>query len=138
METTIIQHHKSVDFESLFETIRSQCIGLDYQDCLTFLHADDEKHSFIGEAECKGRVENALRNAIASDESVEIINRASNVMVTVIRSCDADCPLTMEEMQCINEFNTGFSDNCDVVLRLAEDSTLGNAVKVVVLANVNP
>ena len=137
MTKTIIQHHELFDFESLFENIKSQYIGLDYHDYLTFLHTDGEKHSFIGQAEWKGRVENALRNAIASDEAVEIINKASTVIIIIIRSSEAKRPLTMEDMQYLNEFITRFSENCDVVWGLAEDSSLGNVVKVVLLANVN-
>lgn len=136
MATNIIQHHEPFDFESFFEDIKSQYIGIDYHDYLIFLHTDGEKHSFIGQAECKGRVKDALRNALASDEAVEILNRASNVMITIIRSSEAERPLKIEEMQYLNEFVGEFSENCDVVWGLAEDSTIGNAVKVVILANV--
>lgn len=137
MATNIIQHHQPFDFETFFENIKFQYIGVDYHDYLNFLHTDGKKHSFIGQADWKDRMENALRNAIASDEAMEIINRASTVMITVIRSSEADCPITMEEIQYLNEFVTGFSENRDVVWGLAEDSSLGNAVKVVILANVN-
>ena len=137
MTKNIIQHHELFDFESLFENIKSRYIGLDYHDYLNFLHTEGEKHSFIGQADWKDRVENAIGNAIASDEAMEIINRASNIMITIIRSSEAECALTIEELQYLNDFVTVCSDNCDVVWGLAEDSTLGNAVKVVILANVN-
>lgn len=137
MVTNIIQHHEPFDFGSFFDNIKSQYIGIDYHDYLNFLHTNGEKHSFIGQAEWKGRVENALGNAIASDDAVEIINRASTVMITIIRSSEVECPLAMEEMQYLNEFIPGFSENCDVVWGLAEDSTLGNVVKVIILANVD-
>lgn len=137
MATKIIQHHEPFDFESFFENIKSQYIGLDYHDYLTFMYKEGEKHSFMGRAEWKDRVENALGNAIDSDEVVEIITRASNVMIIIIRSSEAERPLTKEEVQFINEFITGLPKNCDVIWGLAEDSTLGNSVKAVILANVN-
>lgn len=136
MALTIIQHHKPFDFESFFEDIRSQYIGIDYHDYLTFLYTDGEKHSFMGQAEWKGRVESALGNAMASDKAVEIINRASSVMITIIRSSAAERPLTVDEVQYFNEYIAGLPEDCDVVWGLAEDSTLGNAVKVILLANV--
>lgn len=136
MATNIIQHHELFDFESFFENIKSQYIGLDYHDYLNFMYTDGEKHLFIGRAEWKDRVKNALENAIASDEAVEIINRASSVIINIIRSSEALRPLTMEEIQYLNEYLTGFSENCDVTWGLSEDSSLGNAVKVIILANV--
>lgn len=137
MAKNIIQHHEPIDFESFFENLKSQYIGIDYQDYMTFMHSDGEKHSFIGDAELKDRVENAIRNAVASDEAAELISRASNVMITIIRSSEAERPLTVEELQYLNEFIPKFPENCDVVWGLAEDSTLGNTVKVIILASVN-
>ena len=136
MATNIIQHHQPFDFEIFFENIKSQYIGIDYHDYLTFLHTDGEKHSFMGRAEWKSRVENALGNAMASDEAVEIINLASSVIITIIRSSEAERPLTVEEVQYLNEYFTEFPENCDVVWGLADDSTLGNAVKVIILVNI--
>lgn len=57
-------------------------------------------------------------------------------MINVVRSSEAEYPLMMDEMQYLNEFITGVSDNCDVTWGLSEDSSLGNAVKVIILANV--
>lgn len=136
MATEIIQHHEPFDFESFFKTIRSEYVGLDYGDYSGFLHSDGEKHSFIGSAEWKNRVEIALSNAIASDEAVEIINRALSAIITIFRSSEAERPVTMAEVQYLNEFITGFPENCEVVWGLAEDSTLGNAIKAIILVNI--
>ena len=136
MATNIIQHHQPFDFETFFENIKSQYIGLDYHDYLNFLHTDGVIHSFIGQAEGEDRVKNALRNAIASDEAEEIINRATSLMINVLRSSEAERPLMMEEMQYLNEFIAGASDKCDITWGLSEDSTIGNTVKAIVLANV--
>ena len=137
MVINIIQYHEYFDHRSFFKSHKSQYIGLDYHDYLIFLHTDGEKHSFIGVAELENRVENALSNAIASDEAVEIINRASSVMITILRSSEAERPLTITETLYLNKFIQRFPENCDVVWGLAEDSSLGNTVKVVILANVN-
>lgn len=136
MATNFIQHHQPFDFETFFENIKSQYIGLDYHDYLNFLHTDGVIHSFIGQAEGDDRVKNALRNAVASEEAEEIINRATSIMINVIRSSEAERPLMMEEMQYLNEFIAGASDKCDVTWGLSEDSIIGNTVKVIVLANV--
>ena len=136
MATNIIQHHQQFDFEAFFENIKSQYIGLDYQDYQNFMHTDGEKHSFMGRAEWKGRLKNAIENAIASDEAVEIINRATSVMINVIRSSEAERLMTVYEVQYLNEFISGFPENCDVTWGLSEDSTLGNAVKAIILVNV--
>lgn len=137
METDIIQHHVPFDFKAFYEKVNSKYIGIDYHDYLSFLHTEGEKHSFMGYAEWEDRVKNALGNAIASDGAMEIINSASSVMITIIRSSEAERPLTMEEMQYLNEFITRFSENSDVVWGLTEDATLGNTVKVIILANCN-
>lgn len=131
----IIQHHSHIDFESLFENIKSRYVGLDYNDFSNFMHLSGEKHSFMGCAECKDRVENALANAICSDEAAGIIRRATYVMITIVRSSEAERPLTVDEVKYLNEFISRFPGNCEVVWGLAEDETIGNAVKVILLAN---
>ena len=136
MATNFIQHHQPFDFETFFENIKSQYIGLDYHDYLNFLHTDGVIHSFIGQAEGEDRVKNALRNAIASDEAEEIINRATSLMINVLRSSEAERPMTVDEVQYLNEFMTGFPENCDVTWGLSEDSTPGNVVKAIILVNV--
>lgn len=133
METDIIQHHSHIDFETLFEDIKSRYIGLDCNDYSNFIHTSGEKHSFMGCAECNDRVKNALGKAIASAEAVEIINRASAVLIAIIRSSKAERPLTMEEFRYLSEFTTGLPMNCEIVWSLADDISLGNAVSVILL-----
>ena len=53
-----------------------------------------------------------------------------------MRSSGAERPLTVYEVQYLNEFISGFPENCDVTWGLSEDSTLGNAVKAIILVNV--
>lgn len=135
MAQDIIQHHEPFDFESFYEGIKSQYIRLDYGDFSNFLHTAGEKHSFMGSASGEDRVKIALENAIASDEAVEIINNASMVMITIIRSPEAERPITMDEVGCLSEFISGFPKNRDVVWGLAEDVSLGNTIKAIILVN---
>lgn len=131
----IIQHHQPFDFESFFECIRSQYIGLDYHDFSNFLHTPGEKHSFIGGSGGKDRVKAALENIMVSDEAVEIINQASSVMFTIIHSSETTVQITVDEVSYLSEFISRLTNNCDVVWGLAEDNSLGNMIKVIVLVN---
>lgn len=135
MATDIIQHHSHIDFQSLFDSIKSQYVGIDSSDFSNFMLLSGEKHSFVGRAEWKDRVKNALVNAIASDEAVEIINCASSVLITIIRSDEAERPLTMEEVRYLNEFISGLPENCDVVWGIAEGDSPGHTIKVIILVN---
>lgn len=45
-------------------------------------------------------------------------------------------PMTVDEVQYLNEFMTVFPENCDVTWGLSEDSTLENAIKAIILVNV--
>lgn len=136
MTTRIIQHHPEFDLETFFNNIYRQQIGNDFDDYQTFMDYEGEKHSFIGIAEGEGRVTNALGNAIASREAQEIINRATCLVFRVVRSLEGKHPLVMDEMKDFFNFLDGINEDCDVGWGVAEDSTLGDAVKVIVLANV--
>lgn len=135
MAQDIIQHHEPFDIESFFKCIKSQYIGLDYQDFSDFLHTAGVKHSFIGNAEGKDRIKASLENAIGSDEAVVIISHASSVMIIVIRSSEASEPVTMEEVGYLNKIILDFPQSCDMVWGLAEDAALGNTIRTIILVN---
>lgn len=135
MTTNIIQHHEPFDFETFYQTIKAGYINIDYRDFTTFMNHEGEKHSFMGRGAWKDRIEIALGSAIASDEAVEIINRATLVMITIVRSPEADRPLLMEEMQFVQDFISGLPPECDVVWGITDDSALGNEVKAIILVN---
>lgn len=135
MAQDIIQHHEPFDFESFFEGAKSQYIGLDYHDFSNFLHTAGEKHSFMDSAEGKDRVKAALEYAIDSDEAVDAINHASSVMIILIRSSEAEQPVRMEEVGYLNRAISDFPKDCDVVWGLAEDASLGNMIKIIILVN---
>ncbi len=73
----------------------------------------------------------------ASDEAVEIINRASSVMITILRSSDAERPVTMEEVQYLSEFVTGFPENCELYGVLPKIILLAIIVSVKKERNMN-
>lgn len=135
MAQDIIQHHEPFDFESFFEGIKSQYIGLDYHDYSNFLHTAGKKHSFMGSAVGKDRVKVALENAIDSEEAVDIVSHASSVMIIIIRSSEASEPVTMEEVGYLNKVISDFPKNCDVVWGLTEEASLGNKIKAIILVN---
>lgn len=137
MTQDIKQHHEPFDFESFFEGIKSQYIGLDYHDFSNFLHTDGEKHSFMGSAGGKDRVKVALENAIDSGEAVDIVSHASSVVIVLIRSSEAEQLVTIEEAGYLNKVISDFPKNCDVVWGLAEDASLGNMIKIIILVNTN-
>lgn len=72
---------------------------------------------------------------MVSDEAVEIINQASSVMFTIIHSSETTVQITVDEVSYLSEFISRLTNNCDVVWGLAEDNSLGNMIKVIVLVN---
>lgn len=76
-----------------------------------------------------------LENIMVSDEAVEIINHASFVMLTIIRSSETSGQVTMDEIDYLSEFISGLPNNCDVVWGIAEDDSLGNTIKTIILVN---
>lgn len=135
MAKDIIQHHEQFDFDTFFKNISSRYINLDYEDFSNFLHTPGEKHSFIGCAEGKERLKDALNNALAAEDTAEIFDHASSVMITIIHSAENERPLSVQEIDCLNDFIARFSENCDMVWGIAEDSSLGNMIKIIVLVN---
>lgn len=134
MTTDIIQHHEQIDFKTFYETISSGFVGIDYHDFELFMNNQGEKHSFIGTAVGPDRIKDAIINALAADEA--IATQASSIMITILRSPKAEHPLNMKELEFINEYVSNLSDVCDVVWGIADDPSLGNAIKVILLMNL--
>ena len=132
----ITQHHEPFDFDAFFEDERSKYIGVDTNDFQRLFQNADEVHSFMGSAEWKDRVENGLGKAIASDEAVDIIKKATSAMIVVIHSQAADRPLKMDELQFINEFVSGLPKDIDIVWGVSDDASLGNVVKTILLVGI--
>lgn len=134
MNLNIIQHHEEFDFKTFYESVRSGYIGIDFKDFETFMQTDGVKHSFIGKSDGSNRIQDACANALYGHE--EIVRQASSMMITIVRSPDAPDPLKMEEMQFMNDFISTLPDDCDVIWGIADDSSLGNEVRIIMLVNI--
>ena len=137
MEAKIIQHHSPIDFERFLGGLGSQYIGIDPQDYWSFIKLTGNKHSFMGYAEGENRVEKAVCEAIATEEAAQIIQRSSSILLTIIRNRDAERQLTIGEIGYLNEFFQRLPKGCDVMWGISEDSSVGNGVKLVVIANID-
>lgn len=133
----IIQHHEPVDFNAIFAEKQRQQIGPDFNEFATILHTGDEVHSFCGSAEWKDRVYNALGNAYASDEAVELLNHSVAILICIMFSPETDRPLDMTEIKRLDEVISGFPRYADVIWVVIKDNTLGNVVKTYTLVSVN-
>lgn len=69
---------------------------------------------------------------MASDRA-GIVSNASAVMMTIVRSPEAEHPLRMDEMQYVTEFLSGLPEGCEFTWGLADDLTLGDDVRVMLL-----
>lgn len=133
----IIQHHEPFDFYAVFVEKQRQQIDPDFNDFATILHTGDEVHSFYGEADGNDRVNNALINAYASDEAIEILNRSIAILICIVYAPDTDRPLEITELQRIKEIVARFPLDTDVVWLAYKDISLGNVVKTYTLVSVN-
>ncbi|MDE6338954.1 MAG: hypothetical protein K2K97_04100 [Muribaculaceae bacterium] len=93
-----------------------------------------EIHLFKGEAEGDDRVKEALRSILNSGDADGladgILCRAAAVIITIRRSPEADCPLKVEEMLYVNEFFTGLPEDCEKVLNIPHDQSLGDKIEI--------
>lgn len=134
MDLNIIQHHEVFDFKTFYESVRPGYIGIDFKDFEIFMQTDGMKHSFIGKSGGSNRIQDACANALYGHE--EIVRQASSMMITIVRSPDAPKPLKMEEMLFMNEFISTLPDGCDVIWGIADDPSLGNEVRIILLVNI--
>lgn len=132
----IIQHHKPIDFETLFKQMQRAVVGLDGNDIELFAIGAEEIHSFFGSAEWKDRVKNALGSAIASDEAVEIISRSNAFMLIIIHNPESKRPATIDEMSAINDFISELPDESDIQWSLMQDASIGERIELILLCNI--
>ncbi len=132
----IVQHHEPFDLKSFFEKVKSCHVGIDFQDFDIFMMNDGEKHSFIVNSEGADRVKNALKCIMRSDNASFIIKRASEIIITIVRSSESKNPLLIEEIQYMNKYIRDLPESCDVVWGITEDTELGDEVKIILLANL--
>lgn len=133
----IIQHHDNVDFNAVFAEGQGQQIGPAFNDFATILHKGDEIHSFYGASDGTNRVNNALINAYASDEAIEILNRSIAILICIIYAPETDRPLGIAEFEKLKDVVVRFPSDTDVVWLAYKDNSLGNEVKTYTLVSVH-
>lgn len=133
----IVQHHHdAVDFKSFYKSVKSGYAGIDFQDYDLFMMNEGEKHSFI---ECSNGLEslkNVFERIFNSEEAMSVINRASEVMITIVHSSNSEHPIHVEDIASLNKHIEDFPENCNVVWGIADDSSIGDQKKVILLANI--
>lgn len=134
MDLNIIQHHEVFDFKTFYESVRPGYIGIDFKDFETFMLTDGVKHSFIGKSDGSNRIKDACANALFGHE--EVVKQASSMMITIVRSPDAPNALKMEEMLFMNDFIPTLPNGCDVIWGIADNPSLGNEIRIMVLVNI--
>lgn len=134
MNINIIQHHKPFDFETFFKRQENAYLGIDYQDYDSIFVDAKEVHSFIGTSDAENRVEAAIGDAL--NDSYSIVNKAKAVLILFLHSSDTKRSLHLDEMSSINEMMSRFPEGCNIVWGIADDDTLGDAVKVMMLVAI--
>lgn len=134
MNMNIIQHHEPFDFETFFKRQENACLGIDYQDFENIFLDAREVHSFIGTSDADNRVEAAIGDVLTDGEG--IINKAIAVLIQFLHSSDTRRSLRLDEMSSINEMMSKFPEECNIVWGIADDDTLGDAVKVMMLVAI--
>lgn len=111
-------------------------INLDFQDVTTVLKDGGVAIMSTGFGEGEKRVTKAIQEALNSPllNNNDIYN--SKKILLNINFCGEDekSELTMEEMNEVNDFMTKFREDVETKWGLAYDSTLGNKVKITLLA----
>ncbi|MBO5660637.1 MAG: cell division protein FtsZ [Bacteroidaceae bacterium] len=127
----------SVAAKSIAEIITMRgIINLDFQDVTTVLKDGGVAIMSTGYGEGEKRVTKAIQEALNSPllNNNDIYN--SKKILLNINFCGEDekSQLTMEEMNEVNDFMTKFREDVETKWGLAYDSTLGNKVKITLLA----
>lgn len=130
----LIMHHEPVDMEALLNCEDPGFVGIDYNDYLNLCHRYSAIHSFMGEGSGENRVGEALSKALDSQEAYDILAGAKALILMIRNDSSAATPLRMDEMTPITEFIKNLPEDSDIVWGLRNDETLGDRVKITVLA----
>lgn len=112
-------------------------INLDFNDVKTVLKDGGVAIMSTGYGEGEGRVKKAIDDALNSPLLNDSdIRRSQKILLSIsFHSNDKDCPgLMMDEMNDVNDFMDTFNSNFEIKWGLALDPTLGEKVKVTILA----
>ena len=108
-------------------------INLDFRDVETTMRNGGGAIMAMGRAKGQFRVENAIMDALDSPLLYgNDIGRAKRILFNIYASDDA--PIFVREMQEIDEFFDLLDPNIDVIWGTSTDNTLGDDVKVTILA----
>lgn len=127
----------SIAAKSIAEIITMHgIINLDFQDVTTVLKDGGVAIMSTGVASGEGRVSAAIKEALNSPllNNNDIFN-SKKVLLNINFSADDETQeLTMEEMNEVNDFMDQFGDDVETKWGLATDSSLGDSVKITILA----
>lgn len=127
----------SIAAKSIAEIITMHgIINLDFQDVTTVLKDGGVAIMSTGIAEGEGRVSAAIKDALNSPllNNNDIFNSKKVLLNINFSADDENEELTMEEMNEVNDFMDQFGDDVETKWGLATDSSLGNSVKITILA----
>lgn len=128
----------SVAAKSIAEIITVHgLINLDFNDVRTVLKEGGVAIMSTGYGEGEGRVKKAIDDALNSPllNDNDVYNAKKILLSINFHSNDKDCPgLMMDEMNDVNDFMDKFGSNFEIKWGLALDPTLGEKVKVTILA----
>ena len=128
----------SVAAKSIAEIITVHgLINLDFNDVRTVLKDGGVAIMSTGYGEGEGRVKKAIDDALNSPllNDNDVFNSQKILLSISFHSNDKDCQgLMMDEMNDVNEFMEKFDSNFEIKWGLALDPTLGEKVKVTILA----
>ena len=128
----------SVAAKSIAEIITVHgLINLDFNDVKTVLKDGGVAIMSTGYGEGEGRVKRAIDDALNSPllNNNDIFNSKKILLsITFANERDENPGLTMDEMNDVNDFMLKFGDGFELKWGLAVDTSLGNKVKVTILA----
>lgn len=131
----IIEHHSHFDFDSYLKR-NDSFVAIGEEDLEAFERGSSEMHSFIGEADRDDRVMAALANALSAEGAAEIVGRSKRLAVFVDFSPEGGSPLLMKEIEGLTGFFDSLPKDCEVMWSAGRDASLGDAVRIVVLAGI--
>ncbi|NPD81853.1 cell division protein FtsZ [Prevotella sp. PINT] len=127
----------SIAAKSIAEIITEHgIINLDFNDVKTVLKDGGVAIMSTGYGEGEGRVKNAIRDALDSPllNNKDIYN-SKKILLAIYSSAEKNAQgLMMDEMNDVNDFMDGFSDEIETKWGLFSDPELGDKVKVTILA----
>lgn len=110
-------------------------INLDFADVYNTLKDGGVAIMSTGEGEGERRIMDAFENALQSPLLKEgDVNNAKRVLFNIYLSAEGDNPVSMAESASINTFMERFGNDVDVIWGFTIDNSLGDKVKVTLLA----